>query len=206
MTTIITRLYPDTRAANAAAAALKAAGMPASMWDVIAGSDAAAKMTAARVGKSSAAAYAPRIERGNALLVARAQLTPLGYARTVMDILDGFDAIHVPGATPEEYIREKPDDRHYLSVLTDHPRFFSQDIQPGSGRSTGLVSRAFGIPLLTRKTTSHSAMTGTRHMSRLFWPWRLLSPRRTSTSAIRGGKLITEAMGLPTVSQKNGPI
>ena len=58
MTTIITRLYPDTRAANAAAAALKAAGMPASMWDVIAGSDAAAKMTAARVGKSSAAAYA----------------------------------------------------------------------------------------------------------------------------------------------------
>lgn len=208
MTTIVSRLYADAPAANAAVADLRAAGLAASLYDVIgrdgAGS-AAARMKAARVGAASAAAYGERIERGNVLLVVRAPLTPFGFARTVMDIVDRHESIRVPGAVPDEYIREEIGSRYYISVLTDHPRFFTQDITPGSLIRRGPVTAAWGMPMLKRYKTRFSAMTGTRHMSRFFWPQRLVSPNRHKNRVLRNWKL-TEILGLPTVSRHNGPI
>ncbi|MCX7890127.1 MAG: hypothetical protein N2422_10460 [Rhodobacteraceae bacterium] len=205
MTTIVSRLYADARAANAAAGALKAAGMPASAVDVITrGGDTAAALKAARVGKASAAAYAPRIEAGNALVVARAPLQPFGLARRVMDTLDRFESIHVPGAVPDDYVRETIGSRYALSVLTSHPRIFSQDFTPGSLISRGPVTALFGLPMLKAHRTRRSAMTGTRFMSRAFWPMPLISrrPRRIHAGAWK----ISEALGIPTLSRRNGPL
>jgi len=205
MTTIVSRLYADAKAASAAAGALKAAGMPASAIDVIAkGGDTAAALKAARVGKDSAAAYAPRIEKGNALVVARVPLQPFGLARRVMDTLDRFESIHVPGAVPNDYVREQMGSRYGLSVLTSHPRMFSQDFRPGSLISRGPVTAAFGMRMLKPHRVRRSVLTGTRFMSRAFWPMPLIShkPRKIRAGAWK----ITEAMGIPTLSRRNGPL
>ena len=206
MTTIVSRLYADAKAANAAAGALKAGGMPASAVDVIAkGGDTMAALKAARVGSASAAAYAPRIDGGNVLVVARAPLQPFGLARRVMDTLDKFDSIHVAGAVPDDYIRETIGNRYYLSILANHPRFFSQDFTPGSLVSRGPVTAAFGMRMVKPHRTKRSAMSGTRYMSRAFWPMALLSKKPRKNNTLRDWK-ITEAMGMPTLSRRNGPI
>jgi hypothetical protein len=207
MTTIITRLYADAKTANAAAQALRAEGMPQDALDVVAkGGDSAAALMAARVGAATAAAYATRIDGGAVAVVARAPVTPFGYARKVMDVLDGFDSIRVPGVKADEYIREEIGSDYYISVLTDHPRWFSQDLQPGSGNWPGPVSRAFAMPLLKRHKDRNSAYSGTRYMSKAFWPMPLLSTKPRKSSVIPGGRKFTEDMGIPTVSAHNGPI
>lgn len=191
MTTIISRLYPDARTAATIAGDLKAAGFPSGVMDVVhAGDGMAAALSDAGVPDASAAAYAAAAATGNAAVVVRAEVTPLGAALRAMEIVDSHPSIHVAGAEPNAYIRQSARDDLYLSVLTDHPRWFSSDIRPGSGLGPGLISRAFGMRLLSAHRTGRSAMSGTRYMSKMFWPMKLVS-RKTSHSAMSGTRYMS---------------
>jgi hypothetical protein len=97
--------------------------------------------------------------------VIRAPLTPFGAARRAIEVADSEPALPVEVEDPNVYIREAPDMRPYLSVLTDHPRWFSGDIQPGRGDRYSLLSEAFSWPLLSRRKARNSAMRPARLMS-----------------------------------------
>ncbi len=94
MTTIISRLYKDQKTADAVAAGLAHEEFPAGTYDVIAaGDDTEARITAAGVASASAAAYAPNVDAGNALVVCRAPFTPFGAARVAMQVMDGKETL-----------------------------------------------------------------------------------------------------------------
>jgi hypothetical protein len=187
MTTIITRLYADKATADAVAGALAGNGFPASIYDVIpAGADAAARIRAAGVRKAFVDAVAEKLTGGRALVVVRAPFSPIGAARLAMELVDGAESIHLAGIDQNDYVESQPDPRLSLSVLTDHPRFFSMDIIPGSNLRPGLISDAFGIRLLTSRKRN-SAIRGGGYMSTKFLPFPLLIRGRKAKSAIQGG-------------------
>jgi hypothetical protein len=203
MTTIITRLYADKATADAVAGALAGEGFPASIINVIpAADDPAAHIRAAGVRKGSVAAVAEKLTGSRALLVVRAPFSPIGAARRAMEIVDATESIHIAGVDQNDYVESNPDPRLSLSVLTDHPRFFSMDIVPGSGIRTGLISDAFGIRLLSSRRKRDSAMRGGGFMSTKLLPFPLLIRGRRSTSAIRGGWSLSSALGWSTVAKK----
>lgn len=210
MTTIISRLYDSVETAAAAADALLDAGHRPETLDVIAAeagaSDTAAdtatltqRIAAARVGLRSAPAYAEELARGRALLVVRAPITPFGGAREAMRIAARFAPVEVPGVIGDQYVRDYPDPRFFNTLLHDHRRFLSQDIPPENPRRRGLVSAAFGVPLLSgrrprvrpagrpltgalmplviRRAPSRSVLSDAGPMSRFFFPLPLLSGR-----------------------------
>lgn len=106
MTTIITRIYSDEKAANAVADALRARSFPESTFDVVSGSGAADKMQTAKVGAAEAGVYGPMIDGGNALVVVRAPFTPFGAARTAMQICDAGGPVAVDVPQPNRYAGE----------------------------------------------------------------------------------------------------
>ncbi len=206
MTTIISRLYDSVETATAAADALLDAGHSPDTLDVFSGegsdTDVAAlaqRIAAARVGLNSAPAYAEELARGRALLVVRAPITPFGRAREAMRITARFAPVDVPGVVGEAYVRDYPDPRNFNTLLLDHRRFLSQDIPPDNPRRRGLVSAAFGLPLLSRRRprlrragwpltgglfpllirrpARRSVMSGAGPLSRFFFPLPLLSGR-----------------------------
>jgi len=204
MTTIVSRLYASKAKAQAVADALRAEGFPASIVDVIeAGAgDTAAAIRAARVPAASAATYAAQMSAGGkALVVCRAPFNPIGAARRAMQIVDSHDPLRSGIADEDAYVAEEIRTDYMLSVLTDHPRFFSMDIIPGSDLVRGPISNAFGIPLLSRRKRD-SAMRGGGFMSTKFLPFPLLTRGRRTTSAIAGGALITQGL-MPTVARRS---
>lgn len=201
MTTIISRLYSDTGTAHAVQAALLAAGHPQSAIDVVTG--AAGDIAATGVSSDTAAAYAKAMDAGKALVVVRAGFNPVGAARNAMKVVDSFASIRVPGADGDEYIRVQPSGEKFLSILPDHPRFLSQDMTATTGRKRGPVSLAFGLRLLSKRSTKNSAMHGGGFMSTKFLPFPLLSHRKTSTSATHGGGTpLSTALGLPLIAKR----
>lgn len=205
MTTIVSRLYASKSKAQAVADALHAEGFPAAIVDVIeAGAgDTAAAIRAARVPAASAAIYAGQMSAGGkALVVCRAPFNPIGAARLAMQIVDAHDPLRSGVADENAYVSEAARSDLYLSVLTDHPRFFSMDMIPGADLARGLISNAFGIPLLSRGRRADLAMRGGGYMSTKFLPFPLLTRGRRANSAIAGGRLITEGLWR-TVAHKN---
>jgi hypothetical protein len=192
MTTIISRLYPDNRTATTIAGELRSAGFPAGQVHVVhPGADMAALLSGAQVPDATAAAYAAAASAGNAVVVARAEITPLGAALRAMEIMDSHPSIHVAGADPNAYVRQSARGDLYLSILEDHPRWFSSDIRPGSGLGPGLISRAFGMRMLSEHRTRRSVIEGGRFMSRAFWPQKLLSAHRDKRSAMSGTRYMS---------------
>lgn len=204
MTTIISRLYPDNRTATTIAGDLRTAGFPAGQVDVVhPGPDMAAQLSAAQVPDATAAAYVGAASAGNAVVVARAEVTPLGAALRAMDIVDSHPSIHVAGADPNAYVRQTARGDLYLSILDDHPRWFSSDIRPGSGLAPGLISAAFGMRMLREHRTGRSAISGGRFMSRAFWPQKLISEHRTKRSAMSGERYMSRWFWpMPLISHK----
>lgn len=189
MTTIISRLYADARTAEAVAGALHKEGFPKGTVHVIRDT---AGMDGARLGAATEAAYAPGLAKGHALVVVAAGVTPFGAAFRAMDVMDGTESIFVAGAENSRYIEETARGDLFLSVLTDHPRWFSGDVKPGSGLGPGLISRAFGMRILSQHRVGRSAMSGTRYMSRAFWPQKLLSEHRTKRSVMSGTRFMSQ--------------
>lgn len=200
MTTIITRLYADRQTAEHVAGILHAAGLSGSDMDIVTrdGDDPAAQMGAARMGRQSAAAYGEGVARGHALLVVRAPFNPMGAARRITQMMDETPSHKVGLARESEYIRETLKDKYWSSILTDHPRFFSQDIIPGFGGVRGTVSGAFGFRLLSAHRDRRSA--GSYHIL----PGAKVSAQRTRTSAISGGGTpLSSLLGWRTISKRS---
>jgi hypothetical protein len=188
MTTIISRLYADPAAANDVVAGLSKMGMPAANYDVIAADadvDAlTSTISAARVRAKAAQLYAAHLaSKGGALVVVRAPFSPIGAARAAMDVVDGVACVDVGVANQNDYQSEAIDPQHFLSVLTDHPRFASHDLRPGYSRVYGPVTELFGLRLLSRPKARTSAIRGGGFMSRMFWPMPLVTRNRTARSA-----------------------
>jgi hypothetical protein len=203
MTTIVSRIYDTADIAEAAAEALREAGHDPRTISVVTadGPDALRRICAAGVGSTSAAVYAGELERGRALLVVRAPFTPFGRAREAIRLADRFVPVEVPGATPNQHVRDYPDPANFNTILRDHPRWFSHDMPPQNPRRRGLVSAAFGIPTLSRRRPGgalrngrpvtellglpmvlrrgprRSVLSGGGFLSRFFWPMPLLSRR-----------------------------
>lgn len=225
MTTVVSRLYDSVDTANRVADKLRAAGFPESTLSVIATADSAA-IQAARVSAPVAASYVSAMTGGQAVLVCRAPVTPFGAARVAMATADGEAWINTGRGAANEYIREVANlDNLNPSVLTNHPMMMTRDDYVGSGWAEWRMSDVFGFPTISvRREYRPSVLTGTRYMSRAFWPQRLLSakPRRSSVysggrrflssgrsvssphkrSVLTGHPRITEMFGFKTLSGK----
>lgn len=194
MTTIITRLYPDLATAQGVVAALLANGHAPSTIDVITkGGDGAPedRMLAARVPKASAAAYAPGIGKGAALLVVQAPFAPVGTARDAMKVVNRTPAINVGIENEDFYIREEPKLEISGKVLTGTVFYMSNPYKRlGHGHVLG------SNPILPAKERT-SAIRGGAYMSKMFWPMKLVSTNRNASSAISGGMLFSKLFGIP---------
>lgn len=188
MTTVISRLYKDKKAADTVVKALHEVGFPDNIIDVInAGDkDAEAAMVAARVAKDAAATYAGELGDSASLVVVRAPFTPFGAAREAMKIVDGHSPMASAVSDQNMMIREQPRSDLFLSVMRDH-RLFMTDRKEMS-RNDGRISHGFGWRLLSKHKTGRSAMSGGRFMSKMFWPMPLLSRKKDKLSVYRGGK------------------
>jgi hypothetical protein len=202
MTTIITRLYANIAAAEAAAHDLMGRGHSDDYINIISrdgDGSAVDRMRAARVNAQSAAAYAPHVGKGAALVVVQAPFNPVGAARHAIRVLDRHPSIKVGIANENEYIREQPRIETRGSIMQDHPRFMSHDL---AARSRGTVSSAFGLRTLSPQKTKSSAMAGGGYMSTKLLPFALLSRDKEKTSAIRGTWTLSGMLGIPTIARR----
>ena len=196
MTTIITRLYSDVTAAQAVVAALTGSGHNPATIDVITRdgpTPATDRMRAARVPAASAAAYAPAIAEGRALLLVSAPFAPMGTARHAIKTVNRYPALSVGLANEDVYIREDPKVETSGKILTGTTFFMSNP-----HRSTG-HGRVFGANQLMPSKPRTSAMRGGGYMSTKFWPGKLLSAPKERNSAIRGDWQLSSLLGLPTI-------
>jgi hypothetical protein len=196
MTTIITRLYPDLATAQRVVAALQANGHAPSTIDIIAqGGDGPSedRMISARVPKASAAAYAPGISKGAALVVVRAPFAPIGAARDAMKVVNRTAAMDVGIKDEDVYIREAPKVETMGTVQRGTVFYMSN---PHRQMVHGHVLGS--NPILPAKERT-SAIRGGAHMSRMFWPMKLVSTGRQASSAISGGFLFSKMFGIPTL-------
>lgn len=198
MTTIITRLYSDSSAAAAAKASLLGYGLEEDVIHIITADvsgGAAAAMKAARVTAQSAKAYLAAMTGGQALLVVQAPFNPVGTARAAIKVLRKHPALNVGLEDEDVYLREYPDARHANRVMKGGPLLMSNAFsRPSHGHILG------SNPILESKPRT-SAMRGGGHMSKAFWPMKLVSAPRQSSSAIRGGKLFSAMFGLPLLTK-----
>lgn len=195
MTTIITRLYPDLATAQGVVTALTANGHAPSSIDIITKGDggAEARMEAARVPKASAAAYAPGIAKGRALVVVQAPFAPLGAARDAIKVVNRTASIDVGVANEDYYIREQPKVEISGKVMRGTVFFMSNPHRAlGHGHVLG------SNPILPSKPRT-SAIAGGAYMSKMFWPMKLVSTGRQANSAISGGFLFSQMFGIPTL-------
>ncbi|WP_295079917.1 hypothetical protein [Tabrizicola sp.] len=194
MTTIITRLYPDLATAQRVVAALEANGhMPATIDIITKASGVASetRMIDARVPSASAAAYAPGIAKGAALVVVRAPFAPLGAARDAMKVVNRTAAIDVGIEDEDHYIREQPRVDISGKVLQGTVFFMSNPFKPL--RHDHVLG---SNPILPAKPRT-SAIRGGAYMSTKFWPMKLISTNRQANSAISGGFLFSKLFGIP---------
>jgi hypothetical protein len=197
MTTIITRLYKDLATAQGVAAELTEAGHDAATIDVIVRDGAGtadARMAQARVPKASAAAYAPGVAKGAALLVVRAPFAPMGTARHAIRVVNRTTALNAGLADEDVYIREQPRLDMTDKVMQGTVFYMSN---PHRSLPQGHI---LGSDPIIRSQRRNSAISGGAYMSTRFWPGKLLSKPKAGTSAIRGGMLISSLFGIPTLS------
>ncbi|MFN5996909.1 MAG: hypothetical protein ACK47C_15070 [Paracoccaceae bacterium] len=196
MTTIITRLYPDVATATSVSAALQSSGHDPSTIDVItrAGDGSVSdRMKAARVMAPSAAAYAPGIEKGGALLVVRAPFAPMGTARHAIKTVNRTPSLKVGLADEDVYIREQPTIARSGSVQSGTVFYMSN---PHRNLSHGHI---MGQNPISPSKPRTSAIAGGAYMSKMFWPMKLVSTGRQASSAISGGYLFSSMFGIPTL-------
>jgi hypothetical protein len=196
MTTIITRLYQDLATAQGVASELTSAGHLAGNIDVISrDGDGAAetRMLEARVPKDSAAAYAPGVANGAALLVVRAPFAPIGTARHAIKVVNRTPAINAGVADEDHYIREEPKLEKTGKLLPGTVYFMSNP------HRTAMHGHIMGSNPISPSKPRTSAIAGGGYMSTKFWPMRLLSAPKERTSAAGSGFLFSSLFGIPTL-------
>ena len=197
MTTLITRLYSDPAAADAAKAALLHIGQDEETIQIITGTTAggaAAAMKAARLDAGAASTYARAMTADQALLVVQVPFNPIGGARGVLKLLRKHPAMAVGISKEDVYLRDYPTAQFANRVMTNHPLLASNPFRvPSHGH-------IFGNNPVSHSKDRTSAMKGGGHMSRMFWPMKLVSAPKQRTSAIRGGFLFSSLFGLRLVT------
>ena len=205
MTTIITRLYKDRKTADGVASQLADAGFRARDYDVIDGSGGhvAERLSAAKVPARSAEAYAGPIGSGNALVVVRAEFNPRGAALMAREIVDGTEWIDAGVAKQDVYLRVEPELEMRLSILRDHRRFLSSDMDPErQAVRRRSASSTFGIPLLSKHRETRSAKAGGGYMTAALMP--LLSHKERRISVLpEGGPILSSRLGWPVLSHRD---
>ena len=196
MTTIITRLYADTAAAQTVVAALLAEGPSSATHQVITKDGAgsvADRLHAARVGTTEARAYAGPVAEGRALLVVNAPFAPMGTALNAIRTVNRFPAMDVGLADEDVYIRDEPEVMLSGRVLQGTVFYMSN---PHRSLPQGHILGSNPI-LPSRPRTS--AIRGGAYISTKFWPMRLVSKPKVGTSALRGTWLFSSLFGIPTL-------
>lgn len=191
MTTIVTRLYANATTAEAVAADLRGRGFPESTLSVL--TDASA-MAAAGVPSNRRSAYAAAMAPGNGLLVVRAPDTPFGAARAAIAAANTYPSMSVGLSNENAYEEDVMSRRHSQSVIPGGKLYLTADYE--FARKRGPVSTSFGLKLLSRRRTRNSAWSGTKHMLGT----KLVTTKKRSLSVIRGGKLWSEAIMIPTLA------
>lgn len=204
MTTIITRLYPDTASAEKVTAQLAEAGMPDRIVDVIAPSDSASEdMAAARVDATAAAAYGDHLTGSRRLVVVRAPFNPIGAARRASEIVDTVSSLDVGLTKEDRHIEEQvaSDLLIDLKIMRSHPHMGSTDLdKPGWSTNRGLMSHKFGLRVLSKpkKRSSANSKGGSN------FPMGKKIIRSTKHSVIEGGgHPFSNALGIPLLSFRN---
>lgn len=206
MTTIITRLYSDRRAARAVRKKLLEAKFREPSFDVISareGEDRAkleSRLARAMVHADAVSGYAEKIMGGASAVVIRADYRPLGARRIAREIIAGSAPIE-SGTGPEEHeVKTPPPDPKPLpSVLTEHPLFLRIDGDPGSGREPQGFSRLFGLPTLTDWRVPGRSLTE-RHGPVM--PFKALDDRPRKTSVMTDHPKFSERFGMPTLKER----
>lgn len=196
MTTIVSRLYQDAASAEAVLQTLQEEDATSSGASIITkAKDAEAQMTALDVPEASAAVYAPHVNKGAALLVVRAEFAPIGIAQKIIGIVDDADPMDVGIAKENAYLAIEPDPGMFdWSVMRDHRKFATWG---SDGRKRGLVSQAFGWPMvmkhryysLSPQVLRNKRYTPTPHL--LKDKFYSMSPRTISNGPITGGFMKT---------------
>lgn len=197
MTTIITRVYKDEAAAQGVAEALRTAGHPAGAISLIAKGqgDIEQQLASARVPAQAVAAYAKAVKGGKALVVARAEITPFGAARNARQVMDAHEPITIAGAVPE-HIADGPaaSNARAPSILADHRRFLSTDMDPGRKKPHRFFSDSLGFRLLSdRKPAEGTVMKGGAFMSQRFWSGPLLKKEPRKSSVMPGAPYMSQS-------------
>lgn len=155
-TTIITRLYADTKAAQAVQSRLLERKFRRADVELVSareGEDAKtleARLKQAWVHESAAPVYAEKIAGGAAALVVQANYRPLGARRIVREVIAESAPLDVKAEHEEHEVKLQLEDQPLLpKVLTDHPLFLRIDGDPGTGRKAQGFSKPFGLATLT---------------------------------------------------------
>ena len=206
MTTVITRLYADTKTANAAVADLKSAGFTGDMMDVVKpGPNAEDAMAAAQVSNAAAAKYAAQLSGNAALVVARAPFMPMGAAFRAMEVVDAHPSLNAGVADQNAYVKQDVDRSKFRSKVAGHGHILGHDLTPGYSERYGLVTAAFGLKHLKPHRSKRSAISGGGFKSRMFWPMPLLKKKDGSSSAISGGAHMSKLFWpMPLISRSGG--
>jgi hypothetical protein len=175
MPTIISRVYADKKSAEAARAALAAAGFSV---ELLSGANAA--VNAKGLGSSGVAAAAAALKGGHNLVLADAGF---GKARKAAAIADGFNPMAVNGLGRDLYVMEDSRNRLTQYILLDHRRY-ATPLSDVSTARRGLITPAFGWKALSTKKRTNSAWSGTVRMGAFLFP--LLSKKPRSNSAWSG--------------------
>lgn len=225
MTTIFTRLYPNPNVAGGVRDRLYRAGFSRHSMRVVTRqpdeevSDIKLRIDRARVPDREASVYAESVVNGNALLIVAADYRPLGAAKAGRRLLEGTGALPCNVEAEEFRVATLPDHAPY--VLKDHPRFLTAP--PDTDHTGGPLSDQFGFSMvasqrrgnsaieggkqilpfftLTRNRKANSAIKGGSHVSRAFWPMKLVTGNPRRSSVIRGGgHPFSRLLGWRTVS------
>ena len=215
MTTIITRLYPNAKAADAVVTALVNTGQNRRSIAVIAkDADADARpleerLAEAGVGADAIAPYAKGVTGGGVLVVAKA---PLGSGGAALRSVRKFAAVDV-GVKNEERIdgagtapgKSAADLVFASSAALNHKRYLTEDMNAPSARRYGLVFTAFGARPLSERRTRDSAVGKTGFVSTKYLSFPLLSAEKKRDSAVgKSGTPFSKALGLSLLSPRRG--
>jgi hypothetical protein len=192
MTTIITRLYADRKAARAVRKRLLKEKFRESDVDLVAaqeGDDAArieAALSRAMVHESAVRAYAGRI----------------GARRIARGILADSNAIDAADAVEDHEVKLPPTPAHeriFPKVLKDHPLFFRVDGDPGTGREPQTFSQLTGIPALTNWRPGGQRLTGRPGP---ILPFKTIDDRPRKKSVMQDHPRFSDRFGVPTIKHR----
>lgn len=225
MTTLLTRLYADEKAARSVMERLYREGFPRHMMQIITKSDKldrdalTKRIEGAHVPERAAAVYTESVTAGNSVLLVTAGFKPLSARKIATAILNDSDAL--PANLEAQDFKLPRIKDHAPRVMKDHPRFLTASPDPdhiggpwsdqfGFGllsapRSRTSAKKGGGhiipVALLTSNRTAKSAVGKASFISRMFWPMKLVTSNRRRRSVISGGgQPFSRMLGLKTTS------